>query len=253
MNFFFGLKHKQFKCEIQIPQFNNANTINEKLKIFKCFPANNKWFYENVLTREINGEFFIINENQIRSNDLFFIAHENDKLKFDLQKLKEINNYTNTSPAFRSNLKIHINGGGFSSYQSEYPSRMIDKKGSILSSINSLANKDAEKNFIIFRNVFEKPIEKDFKAYFVNYKNKIIEKEVILKTNNTNIIEIESQLINPNIFFVTKQYLGIPMYLSLKDNHLSFEHTHPPHGYIYSKNKFEIINNIKNEINEIIN
>ena len=253
MNFFFGIRHKFFKCEIQIPQFNNKGLINKKLKLFKCFPKNNEWCYENVLTKEIDNQFFVINEKNINNNDLFFIAHENDKVKFDLQKLQNVNNYTNTSPAYRSNLKIYIDGGGFSSYQSEYPSRMIDKLGTIFSSISSLANIDAEKNFVIFRNVFEKPIEIDFKAYFVNYKKRIVEKEIILRTNNTNIIEINSHLIKPEIFFVTKKYLGIPMYLSLKDKHLSFEHTHPPHSYIYSKNRFEMINNIKEDINEIIN
>lgn len=252
MNFFFGIKHKFFKCEIQIPQFNNKSLINEKLKLFKCFPKNNEWQYENILPKKIENQFFIIEDKDIDNNDIFFIAHENDKFKFDLQKLQNINNYTDTSPAYRSNLKIYIDGGGFSSYQSEYPSGMIDKNGSILSSISSLADKDA-KNFVIFRNIFEKPIEKDFKAYFVNYKKKIIEKEVILKTNNTNIIEIDSHLIKPEIFFFTKKYLGIPMYLSLKENHLSFEHTHPPHSYIYSENKYEILKKIKYEFNEIIN
>lgn len=253
MNFFFGIKHKFFKCEIQIPQFDNRSLINDKLKLFKCFPNNNEWCYENISTKEIENQFFIIDDKDLDNNSLFFLAHENDKIKFDLQKLQSVNNYTNTSPAFRSNLKIYIDGGGFSSYQAEYPSRMIDKLGTIFSSINSLANKDAEKNFIVFRNVFEKPIEKDFKAYFINYKTKNVEEEIILKTNNTNIINIDSNLIKPEIFFVTKKYLGIPMYLSLKDKYLSFEHTHPPHSYIYSKNKFEIINNIKEDINEIIN
>ena len=37
MNFFFGIKHKFFKCEIQIPQFNNKGLINEKLKLSKRY------------------------------------------------------------------------------------------------------------------------------------------------------------------------------------------------------------------------
>ena len=60
-------------------------------------------------------------------------------------------------------------------------------------------------------------------------------------------------MIKPEIFLITEKYLGIPMYVSVKDKFLSFEHTHPPHEYILSKNKFIKVNNLKNEINEIIN
>ena len=130
---------------------------------------------------------------------------------------------------------------------------MLGKSGIIFSSIHPLTNKDAEENFIIFRNVCEDPIEEDFKAYFIDYKKKVIEEEIVLKSNNTNIININKNLIKPEMFFVSKKYLGIPMYLSLKENHLSFEHTHPPHSYIYSENKYEILKKIKYEFNEIIN
>ena len=40
--------------------------------------------------------------------------------------------------------------GGFSSYQSEYPFSMTTKKGSILSPLSSLCNKNADENIIIF-------------------------------------------------------------------------------------------------------
>ena len=65
--------------------------------------------------------------------------------------------------------------------------------------------------------------------------------------------EINKELIHPEIYFVSNKYLGIPMYISQKGNHLSFEHTHPPHEYIQSPNRFDKIRNIKKEINEIFN
>ena len=52
---------------------------------------------------------------------------------------------------------------------------------------------------------------------------------------------------------MTDKFLGIPIYMSIKNKHISFEHTHPPHEYILSKNKFEKISQLKNEVNEIIN
>ena len=55
------------------------------------------------------------------------------------------------------------------------------------------------------------------------------------------------------MFLFSKEYLGIPMYVSLKNNFLSFEHTHPPHSYILSDNKFIKVSSLKSEINEIVN
>ena len=41
--------------------------------------------------------------------------------------------------------------------------------------------------------------------------------------------------------------------MSTNQGHISFEHTHPPHEYILSNNKYKKVSEIKNEINEIIN
>ena len=129
---------------------------------------------------------------------------------------------------------------------------MVTKKGTILSSISSIANFDADKNYVLIKNIFEEPIEENFKAYLVNYKTKSIEEQFEIKTNYTNCIEISNKLIKPEIFLVTDRYLGVPMYVSIKNNFLSFEHTHPPHTYILSENKFIKVTNLKKEINEII-
>ena len=42
------------------------------------------------------------------------------------------------------------------------------------------------------------------------------------------------------------------MDVSVKNSFLSFEHTHPPHEYILSENKFVKITNLKKEKNKII-
>ena len=189
----------------------------------------------------------------ILNNEIFFLADETIFNEFDHKKLKNFNNFTDTIPAFRANFKIYLNQGGFSSYQSEYPYSMITKKGTILSSISSIANSDADKNYVLIKNIFEEPIEDNFKAYLVNYKTKSIEEQFEIRTNYTNCIEINNKLIKPEIFLTTDKYLGIPMYVSVKNNFLSFEHTHPPHEYILSENKFIKVTNFKKEINEIIN
>ena len=64
-------------------------------------------------------------------------------------------------------------------------------------------------------------------------------------------MKLNKKLIKPEIFLFTKDFLGIPIYTSVKNKHVSFEHTHPPHEYILSNNKFNIIRNLKEEVNEI--
>jgi hypothetical protein len=83
-------------------------------------------------------------------------------------------------------------------------------------------------------------------------KKKVLKNQVIL-TNFTNEITVDSDLIEPNIYIYTNKYLGIPIYLTIKNKHISFEHTHPPHHYILSEDKFKKIAELKKEVHEIIN
>ena len=253
MNFFYGISNNFFKSEIQIPLFQNRNFKKSNLKLFKSYPKNNKWILQEVSSKKINDYFYILKKEDILSNEIFFLADETILNEFDDKKLKNFNNFTDTKPAFRANFKIYLNQGGFSSYQSEYPYSMITKKGTILSSISSIANSDADKNYVLIKNLFEEPIEENFKVYLVNYKTKSIEEQFEIKTNYTNCIEISNKLIKPEIFLTTDKYLGIPMYVSVKNSFLSFEHTHPPHQYLAGENKYAKIANLKKEINEIIN
>ena len=252
MNFFYGINNNIFKSKIQIPLFKNRDFKKSNLKLFKTYPKNNKWILKEVLNGKINEYFYVLKNEDILSNEIYFLADGSIFNEFDEKKLKNFNNFTDTSPAFRANFEIYLNEGGFSSYQSEYPYHMITKKGTILSSISSIANFDADKNYVLIKNIFEEPIEENFKAYLVNYKTKSIEVQFEIKTNYTNCIEISNKLIKPEIFLVTDRYLGVPMYVSVKNNFLSFEHTHPPHEYILSGNKFLKVTNLKKEINEII-
>lgn len=252
MNFFFGINNGEFSSEIQIPTFQNRSPKCKKISLYKAFIHKNIWRIEKLISNKINDDFFIVKEDEISNHDIYFLANEKDLITFKNNKLIDFNKFTNTAPAFRCNFKIYLKDGGFSSYQSEYPYSMITKKGSILSSVYSIANKDADKNYIFIRNIFEDPIDEKFEAYLVNVKNKRVEEKIEIKTNFTNSFEINPSLIKPEIFLVTKDYLGVPMYISVNNKHMSFEHTHPPHEYILSQNRYKIIKDIKNEINEII-
>ena len=202
--------------------------------------------------RKKNDYFYILKNKDIKNNDIFFLDDDSIYDKFDQEKLIDYNNFTDTNPPYRANFKLYIENGGFSSFQSEYPYKMITNKGSIISSISSLANYEADENYILIKNIFEYPIEDNFTAYLVNYNNKNIVKQFTIKTNYTNCIKIEKEFIKPEIFLITDRYLGIPMYASIKNNFLSFEHTHPPHAYISSANRFKLVSNLKKELYEII-
>ena len=146
-----------------------------------------------------------------------------------------------------------FNDLGFSSYQSDYPFNMIEKKGSVLSPIYPLLNSLADKNFIFFRNIYKMPIHKEFQIFFIDIEKKaVLHKEQVI-TNKTNEIEINKSLINENVYMFSDKYVGIPIFISIKDKNISMEHTHPPHHYIISKDKYHTVRNIKEKINEIIN
>ncbi len=252
MNYFFGIKNSEFKSELQIPIFQNTNPKNEDIFLFKASIENNEWKFEELNKSKIQDNFYIVTSDEIDNDSIFFLAYRENIIDFNINKLNNLNNFTDTYPNFRSNFKIMLNNGGFSSFQSEYPYRMIDKKGSILSSVSSVTNIDAEKNYIFIKNIFKSPIQENFNAYLVDIKNKKVLEKIKIKTNFSNIFELKKTLIKPEIFLVTEKYLGIPMYISVNDKHLSFEHTHPPHEYILSENRFTKVSNLKKEINEII-
>ena len=86
----------------------------------------------------------------------FFISNEYEVglIKKNFSELLNLNKFTNTTPEYRANFKILNYKGGYSSYQSDYPYEMIKINGNIISSLFSLTNKHADKNYILFRNIF---------------------------------------------------------------------------------------------------
>jgi len=252
MNYFFGINNSEFSSELQIPLFQNRNKKPSNLLLYEATIHNNEWKIKQIYNRQINKDFYLLNSKDITNSNIFFLASPKD-LEVKKNKLQNFNKFTETSPAYRANLKIVLKNGGFSSYQSEYPFSMIEKKGSILSSVCALANKNADKNYIFIKNIFVDPIIESFDIYLVDIIKKKIEEQFKINTNYTNCFELKKSLIKPEIFLISKNYIGIPMYVSVKNKHVSFEHTHPPHEYILSNNKFRKISDLKKEINEIVN
>jgi hypothetical protein len=253
MNYFFGIKNNEFSSELQIPRFQNRNNKSENIFLYKAYIFNGKWKIEELKNKKINDDFFLLKNEDIKNDEIYFLAKEDDFINYDNLNLQNFNKFTDTTPAFRANFKLLFKNNGFSSYQSEYPFSMIQKKGTILSSVSSIANKEANMNYIFIKNIYIDPILENFNAYLVDIVKKKIEEKIPLKTNYTNSFKLQKSLIKPEIFLVTEKYLGIPMYVSVDKKNISFEHTHPPHEYILSSNKFKKISDLKKEINEIIN
>jgi len=252
MNYFFGIKSDKIKSRLAIPRFQNTEKNQLDYFVYQCKIQNQHWILEKIKNCEINSNFFLINENLSNNENIFFIAKENE-INFSqyssFKELANINNFTNHS---RCNLQISNNFGGFSSFQSEYPFRMISSYGSIFAPLSVLTNKLADNNYIFIKNIFKEPIKKEFKIYFIDIKNKEIIRKEKIYTNTTNCIKIEKNLIKPEVYIFTDKYLGVPIFVSEKDNHLSIEHTHPPHEYILSADRYDKVKELKLKIHEII-
>ena len=256
MNFFFGIKNSIMDSSLTIPRFQNSGLLKKEYEVFKLEISNQKRKISNIVNIEHDDDFYKIDSSQFENGNIFCLATKKETLKFkknNYSKLLNLNNYTDTSPAFRANLQVSIKDGGFSSYQSEYPFRMVTSNGSILSPLSSLLNKEADENIIFFKNIYELPIQERFSAYFVNLKTKKVLKKITLITNLLNEVIVEKEFIRPEVFLFTEKYVGIPIHCSVKNKHISLEHTHPPHEYILSEDKFKTVGKLKKEFSEIIN
>ena len=254
MNFFFGIKNSLLSCNLTIPKFQNFGRFSEENLVYEAYPDKNVWCIK-ILECDQDKSFFFLSNKDIDNRKIFFLANKEDikKIKKNDQLLY-ISKFTNTSPtAFRSNLKIFIPNKGFSSYQSEYPFEMVRKNGSILSPAGTLLNEEADKNFIFFKNIFFRPQNNESKLYFINLSKKEVIKEVLIRENYLNEIEVEKKFISKDLYIFTEKCLGIPLFVSIKNDHISFEHTHPPHHYILSRDRFKTVTRIKNDIKNIVN
>ena len=254
MNIFFGITNNELKYRLTVPKFQNNSNPVKFFKLFSIKTNNNKWIINKVNCNQDNF-FYYVDCDNIEHNSFFFLAQDDEINQFkksNFEKILNLNEFTNTIPAFRSNLRIYNSFGGFSSYQSEYPYEMTLKNGSIITPLNTLSNINADYNKVFITNIFHKPIKEKFKIYFIdiNLKKILYNKEIY--TNSLNEIEINKDFINPNVFLFTDKYLGVPVFVSCKNNHLSCEHTHPPHEYIISGDKYKKISELKKEMNEII-
>ena len=54
------------------------------------------------------------------------------------------------------------------------------------------------------------------------------------------------------MYICFQKIFRIPIFISVNENHVSMEHTHPPHHYILSEDRYKTISKLKEEIKNII-
>jgi len=255
MNYFFLTSNGAIDSEIQVPKYRNDGLKKQGIKLFSAKIEKGKWFIVEVIC-DSNENFFFVNSNSNDPQAIYFLATEAE-VQANTHKsgdtLVNYNDFTDTIPDYRASLSVQNKYGAVSSYQSDYPFNMVERKGSLTSAVHSLSNHNAKSNYIIIRNIYCHPITEKYPGYLVDKQSKEVIKEFSLFTNSSNFIQIENEIINENLYIVAKGYLGIPIYLSEgKNNELSFEHTHPPHENINGDRKFQLVSRARNEILDIV-
>ena len=222
MNFFFLIKNKDIVSNLKIPTFNNDGEFLDNLNLYYARIKNEKWIIKKC-SEEKKNNFFVINSSKYLEDDIFFLATENEIFTNDLsKKLLNLNNFTDTYPAYRSNLNITYKEKSFSSYQSEFPFEMINKKSSTLSSIKILLSENVDKNIILLRNIFHEPINKKFCTYIIDISNFKIVDVLNCTTNSTNYFEIHESFLNENYYLFSDEYLVLPLFISINNYHISY-------------------------------
>lgn len=255
MNYFFLCSTDGLSSTLHIPKFQNNGRVAPDMKLFSAKVISGKWDVELVSCDE-DQNFFYVNADEQNIHAIYFLATINEvgdeHIRCDT--LIDYNNFTKTVPDYRANLSVCNKLGGFSSYQSEYPYGMVNKRGSIISSVGNLTNVHAKRNLVFLKNIYAVPSEINYFAYLVCKQTNSIKKRFVMQTNRLNVINLVDEDCNPNHYLVSDGYLGIPIYLSENaSGHLSFEHTHPPHSNAFGPQSIPSVKRLKNELLKIIN
>ena len=253
MNFFFGLAHSELRTKLTVPRFQNGGRTRGDLRLFEASVSDGQWCV-TALDDDGNGLFFEP-VNRKNSEAIYFIAamSEVGAREIKLERLTTFNDFTDTVPDYRANLEVLNDKAGFSSYQAEYPFKMTERSGAIVSSLATLTNKNADQNLLFFRNIFHVPEHKTGRGYIISKTRRQVLRHIELVTNSTTCVTLRADEMGADCYFVSSDMLGIPVYVSTsKNGAISMEHTHPPHSNVLGPRQFELTRRVKNELLEIV-
>jgi hypothetical protein len=255
MNFFFHLSNSFVKSKLSIPKFSNHGAVNKKISLFEAEIEEGKWVVNKTQCFE-DDHFWSVNyQNKDDLQKIFFLATANEAaLISEHNQILDLNNFTNTLPDYRANLMIEGESGGCSSYQSEYPFRMIQNQGSIYSDCGLLTTSRCKSVGVFIRNIVSKPIKKETNLYLYDQQINQVLASFKICTNEGRYIDLSDFKENLcNSFIYADNFLGIPVYIiEYNDGGLSMEHTHPPHEFVGGVDRFQLVKKLKDRINETI-
>ena len=253
MNFFFSTCTKDISSTLTIPKFQNSGNKNDGLELYKAEIVGNCW---KVYSAKgcIETDYFYYVENLDNHSIFFYGNDEGVKEITEKNELRNIENFTDTSPDFRSNLLIKNNAGGFSSYQSEYPFRMVKAHGSLYSDCGLLTTAFGSTVGVFVRNINRLPTNEEKDIFLYSQVRELVLKKYQVKLNQTTFIDLsEWKEELSHCFLYANDFLGIPIYIvEYRDGSLSFEHTHPPHESLLGSDRFERVGALKRKAYEKI-
>ena len=68
---------------------------------------------KEIVDKKIDDYFYILKNQDISNDEIYFLTHNDVFDTFDEDKLGNFDNFTDTFPEFRANLKLYLNEGGF--------------------------------------------------------------------------------------------------------------------------------------------
>lgn len=253
MNFFFSTCTKNISSKLTIPKFQNSGNKSDGLQLYKAKILGNRWHVYSPKDC-IETDYFYYVDNLDNYSIFFFGNDEGTRKINEKNELCNIENFTDTSPDFRSNLLIKNKAGGFSSYQSEYPFRMVEAHGSLYSDCGLLTTPVGSTVGVFVRNIHALPSneEKDIFLYSNAMKSVLMKYQV--KLNQTTFIDLsEWKEELSHCYLYADDFLGIPIYMvEYSDGSLSFEHTHPPHESLLGGDRYERVGALKRKAHEAI-
>ena len=223
------------------------------MQLYKAEIASNRW---NIYSPKdcIETDYFFHLENLDNSSIFFYGDDEEIKKIKEKNKLCNIESFTDTSPDYRSNLLIKNKTGGFSSYQSEYPFRMVKAHGSLYSDCGLLTNSAGSRVGVFVRNIHCIPTNKAKDIFLYSNATKSVLQKFKVKLNQTTFIDLSKWKKELSYCYLyAENFLGIPIYMvEYSDGSLSFEHTHPPHESLFGDDRYERVGALKRKAHEEI-
>ena len=246
MNYFFFLDHPDKELTTSLDLFNMPPSKTwSKQKLYDViahafYSDGDKWIFHNLGVIKKN-EYLSKNKKNLPlsfHNKSVFVSLNKNEIKYSQKLIHE--NYMNSIPAWRANIKIQSHSTACS-YQGEIPSSLTERNLSLVSCSPMIQSNSNIFSYFYLVNLNSHPSKFKFKVNILNKNKETIYSDYFF-TNTVNMLDLKhlKKDFNEKMYiFTSEERGGIPIYFSKsKDNKsLSLEHTHPPTEYTIHGNR----------------